>query len=74
MSEPPDREAGRTGRLWMRMLESADRLDAAERRGTRVADELTTLEESFRGCFDPADDFREYVALRFCRALRRHLE
>lgn len=74
MTDRPAGPLGSSALLWLRMLETAERLDARDPQGSRVAEELATLEEAFGTCFDPADEFPEFVAMQFCRALRRRLE
>lgn len=56
--------------FWQRLLLAAE-AETNEKGGSDLDSQLLGIDEGFGHCFDPVDDFPEYVAVRLCRALRR---
>ncbi len=60
--------------IWDRLLALADEIDNQQCTVHDLESRLLTIEEGFSSVFDPADHYAEYVAVLFCRALRRRIE
>ncbi|MGE0623160.1 MAG: hypothetical protein AB7I04_20255 [Pseudomonadales bacterium] len=60
--------------LWDRLITLADAIDQPGCTGEDLGAALLSIEEGFSDMLDPADHYPEYVAVLFCRALRRRIE
>ena len=56
--------------FWQRLLLVAE-AGANENGRDDLDAQLLGIDEGFGHCFDPVDDFPEYVAVRLCRAMRQ---
>lgn len=60
--------------FWGRLLRVVDEISDPACGVDDAAARILAMEEGFLEVFDPADHYPEYVALLFCRAVRRQLE
>lgn len=63
-----------TAVIWRRLLTIADAINDQTSTIVDLEAHLLAVDEGFSEAFDPADHYAEYVAVLFCRALRRKLE
>lgn len=56
--------------FWQRLLFVAES-ETNDTGGDDFNSQLLGIDEGFGHCFDPVDDFPEYVAVRLCRAFRQ---
>jgi len=60
--------------FWNRLLAAVDIIDQQAVPTDEAVACLLALEEGFSECFDPADNYPEYVAVMLCRAARHRIE
>lgn len=60
--------------FWARVQTLADTMDDPSSTIQDLKAHLLAVDEGFSHAFDPADQYEEYVAVQFCRGLRRRLE
>lgn len=60
--------------MWLRLLNVMDSIDHDCDSVENLVYFLVGIEEQYRGKFDPAIEFEEYVAVNLCSSIRRVLE